>query len=198
MGWFVGFVLLIDWIVFETFPVWGPSRRPLIGATLKLIASVFFNVQPFSWLVDSDYGEQGLGVPWTNFIGIVFFHTGNCIDAIGMAPMFDMNGPFLSHGNLPVLGIFSYCLATWFLVIADGIAYFATPAPWGPNTHVSVNVSLICPGQIIGSTLLLIGSLFYTYWAAYPPAMAEEADVDRILHEVYEEAKAEAAERFLP
>ena len=43
VGWFFGFALLIDWIVFDTFPVWGTSRRALIGATLKLIASVFFN-----------------------------------------------------------------------------------------------------------------------------------------------------------
>ena len=29
--WLVGFVLLIDWIVFSTFKVWGASRRALGG-----------------------------------------------------------------------------------------------------------------------------------------------------------------------
>ena len=29
VGWFIGFALLIDWIVFHTFPVWGASRRAL-------------------------------------------------------------------------------------------------------------------------------------------------------------------------
>jgi len=108
-----------------------------------------------------------VGVPWSNFVGIVFFHAGNCIDAVGMATMFDSSAPF-SHANLPVLGMWSYCLATWFLVVADGIAYWAMPPPWGPNTHEAAEpTSLICPGQIIGSLLLLLGSIIYTYWAAY-------------------------------
>ena len=43
----------------------------------------------------------------------------------------------------------------------------------GPNTHPSYNAKFICPGQIVGATFLLIGSLIYTYWAyraaAVPP-----------------------------
>ena len=45
---FVGFALLIEWLVFRSFAAYGPSRRALVGATLKLIASVLFCVQPFS------------------------------------------------------------------------------------------------------------------------------------------------------
>ena len=30
--WFIGFAVLIDWIVFDTFDEWGKSRRALIGA----------------------------------------------------------------------------------------------------------------------------------------------------------------------
>jgi len=89
VGWFVGFALLIDWIVFHTFPVFGPSRRALTGAILKLIAAAFFNVQPWSQIIDDKYGLPEVGVPWSNFVGIVFFHAGNCIDAVGMYPMFD-------------------------------------------------------------------------------------------------------------
>ena len=45
---FVGFALFIEWLVFHSFAAYGPSRRALVGATLKLIASVLFCVQPFS------------------------------------------------------------------------------------------------------------------------------------------------------
>ena len=54
VGWFAGFAVLIDWIVFDTFSVWGFSRRALCGATLKLIAAVIFNIQPWSLLLDGD------------------------------------------------------------------------------------------------------------------------------------------------
>ena len=46
--WFVGFSLLIEWLVFHSFASQGPSRRALVGATLKLIASVLLCVHPFS------------------------------------------------------------------------------------------------------------------------------------------------------
>jgi len=165
VGWFVGFSLLIDWLVFYAFDQFGKSRRALIGATLKLIASVLFNIQPWTALFDKGYGPKGLGVGWSNFVGIVFFHTGNCIDAVGMTSMFNWEKPS-SFNNLPVWGMWTYMLATWFLVIADGIAYFATPAING-GTHntqfySASGVKFVCPGQIIGSFLLLVGSIIYT------------------------------------
>ena len=46
--WFVSFSLLIEWLVFHSFASQGPSRRALVGATLKLLASVLLCVQPFS------------------------------------------------------------------------------------------------------------------------------------------------------
>jgi hypothetical protein len=92
IGWFAGFAVLIDWIVFDTFSAWGPSRRALIGATLKLMASAFFCVEPFSDIagyLDAVPMPNGTaaasatllypranGVPWSNFVGILFFHTG--------------------------------------------------------------------------------------------------------------------------
>jgi len=175
VGWFVGFALLIDWIVFHTFPVFGPSRRALTGAILKLIAAAFFNVQPWSQIIDDKYGLPEVGVPWSNFVGIVFFHAGNCIDAVGMYPMFDKTAPF-SWPNLPIIGMWTYCAATWFLVIADGMAYLDYPRQLGPDgpyiggpLQSSINVAFICPGQLIGSLLLLAGSIIYTYWATFPP-----------------------------
>ena len=106
IGWFLGFALLVDWIVFSTFPAWGPSRRALAGATLKLIASVLFSIQPFSALTSPGYGVPGLGVPWSNFAGILFFHMGNSIDAIGMWTLFDLRAPF-AWSNWPILGMYA-------------------------------------------------------------------------------------------
>lgn len=182
IGWFAGFAVLIDWIVFDTFSAWGPSRRALIGATLKLMASAFFCVEPFSDIagyLDAVPMPNGTaaasatllypranGVPWSNFVGILFFHTGNVIDAIGMAPLFNCAAP-LSGGNLPVLGMVTYMLATWLLAIGGGIAYAATPAPWGPGGALPQSeLNFVAPAQIVGALLLLIGSILYTGWAA--------------------------------
>ena len=185
--WFVGFAILIDWIVFDTFSAWGPSRRALIGATLKLIASAFFCVEPFSDMagyldaVPAPMGNSSSsntssssgatttdyplpsGVPWSNFVGILFFHIGNVIDFLGMLPLFDCSRP-CSGANLPVLGMTTYMSATWLLAIAGGFAYFATPFPWGPGD--TTPTEFVAPAQILGAALLLVGSLLYTGWAA--------------------------------
>ena len=185
--WFVGFALLIDWLVFYTFPIWGASRRALAGATLKLIASVLFNVQPWSALVDKKYGLDGVGVPWSNFLGIVFFHSGNLVDCVGMTFLFDRRTPF-AWANWPVWGIWTYTAATWFLVVADGSAYFAMPrieadpalgVPLGcalimgpPAASTDVNTKFVAPGQIIGASLLLLASIIFTAWGTFMPRAA--------------------------
>lgn len=165
--WFLGFAILIDWLVFDTFPVWGASRRALLGATLKLIASVCFTIQPasaaFGYLQDAKGPcPSPAGVPWSNFLGILFFHTGNCIDAIGSLPMLDV-GHLCSMGNLPVYGILTYCAATWVLVIGDGFAFVANSPPFGAGKPMSPYVA---PANVVGSIGLLLGSLIYTWWAA--------------------------------
>ena len=175
VGWFVGFTILIDWIVFDTFDAWGPSRRALTGATLKLIASAFFCVEPFSDMAGylnsvpksatETYGPA-FGVPWSNFVGILFFHVGNCIDAVGMLPLFNKAAP-CSGANWPVIGNQIFMLATWLLAIAGGIAYAQTPFPWGPVGSVSKGAAaFVAPAQIIGAALLFVGSVLYTAWAA--------------------------------
>ena len=95
IGWLVGFALLIDWLVFSIFPVAGGNRRALMGATLKLIASCLFCVQPISALISPNYVIPGLGAPWSNFVGIIFFHSGNVLDSFGMLceGMFDFSKP---------------------------------------------------------------------------------------------------------
>jgi len=162
VGWFVGFALLIDWIVFSTFPVWGFDRQALAGAILKLIASVLFCIQPMSYV--SGYLPESLGTPWSNFVGICFFHAGNMINAIGMLKLIDTRAPLLA--NAPSIGMIIFASATWFLVIADGIFYFSLPKPSGPGVDVGRAADFVSPGQVTGATLLLVGSLLYTLWAA--------------------------------
>ena len=165
IGWFVGFSLLIDWIVFDTFPVWGASRRALIGATLKLIASAFFCVEPFSDLTGYLQSVKVIGgVPWSNFVGILFFHCGNVIDAVGMFPMINWSDLF-SLGNTPPIAMIVYMSATWFLVFANGIAYLSTPAPGGPEVNVGSASNFVAPGHVTGACLLTVGSLMYTAWS---------------------------------
>ena len=45
----------------------------------------------------------------------------------------------------------------------------STPVTW------KANLKFISPGQIIGSALLLLGSVIYTYWAHFPPRVEEVA-----------------------
>lgn len=165
VGWFFGFAILIDWIVFSTFPVWGFDRQALAGATLKLIASVLFCIQPFAAL--AGYNPDGQppfsGVPWSNFAGICFFHAGNMLNAIGMLKLIDTRAPFLA--NAPSFGMIIFACATWFLVIADGIYYFSLPKPNGPGVDVGSAKNFVKYGQVIGATLLLVGSLLYTVWS---------------------------------
>ena len=63
--WFVGFSLLIEWLVFHSFASQGPSRRALVGATLKLLASVLLCVQPFSGTLPRETPSLNLRVPYS-------------------------------------------------------------------------------------------------------------------------------------
>jgi hypothetical protein len=192
VGWFAGFALLLDWTVnplrIAFFPGEIASRINLTGVVLKLIASVLFNVQPWAAIINpDDFGFAGLGVEWSNFSGICFFHVGNCINAVDMitGPLMNWKDPFCK-ANWPILGMQVYCLATWFLVIADGFAYwhlrcdlnplvdpinakgtgllgYTDPSSWVCPSEA--NMAFVSPGQIIGSTLLLVGSIIYTAYS---------------------------------
>lgn len=154
VGWVVGFVLLINWIVFSTFSVWGFDKRALTGAIIKLVAATFFNIQPWSWIIAPGYGVPGIGVPWSNFVGAWMFHVGNTIDAVGMAAMYDRSTPF-ALANWPVLGMWVLTAASTCLSIAGTISFFNIP----------VGLQYVVPSQIFGAVLLFVGSVMYTYWS---------------------------------
>ena len=182
LGWAAGFVLLLDWNVNSLPPPHG--RWNLSGVCLKIVAAVLFNIQPWSYLMDPNAGIAGLGVVWSNFAGIAFFHLGNCINAVDMTmTMMDWNAIF-SKPNWPVLGMWVFMVATWFLAVADGMAYFNlrcnvnTLVLNGTTPFAALGVSsadswqcqgivpgFITPGQLTGSFLLTVGSVLYTAWA---------------------------------
>jgi len=167
IGWVAGFALLLDWQVSYLFPLVGVSRRALLGCVLKLVAAVFFNVQPFSWLVAGDSSScslTGVGVPWSNFVGIWFFHSGNTIDALGMA-----SGLGFKQANLPSVGMWVFWSATWLLVVADTASWLSMPTPLAPGVETGMSpTGVISPLQIAGASLLAVGSVMYTAWAYLP------------------------------
>lgn len=79
-----GFILLLYWSLYE-IPI---GFAGTFGTFLKLLASVFFNIQPASGLIEM----EELGVPWSNFVGICLFHTGNVVSCYSMIGMFDKSG----------------------------------------------------------------------------------------------------------
>eukprot|EP00039_Didymoeca_costata_P029323 m.24180 g.24180 ORF g.24180 m.24180 type:complete len:227 (-) comp7583_c0_seq1:2076-2756(-) len=143
--WLQGFMLLLYWAVYE-IPFSGLGVTAVI---LKLLASCFFNIQPASGLL---LGVD-VGVTWSNFVGICLFHSGNLISTYDMRKMFDASN-FWGHGNLPVLGMWVYTLATTLLITADGLDYYKMDFP-----------NYIAFGQISGAVLLGVGSLIYCQWS---------------------------------
>ena len=152
--WFLGFVMLTHWILVLPGPTdkWG-----LAGSLLKLVAAVFFNVNPLSALLGYD---GNFGVNWSNLTGICFFHLGNMVSVWGMRGQVKWDR-VLDPATLHVVGMWIYLLATTFLVPADALAY--------QNLALgkTVNQDFVKFGQLFGSAMLILGSLVYTHWSAY-------------------------------
>jgi hypothetical protein len=102
----------------------------------------------------------GVGVPWSNFVGIWFFHSGNTIDALGMA-----SGLGFKQANLPSVGMWVFWSATWLLVVADTASWLSMPTPLAPGVETGMSpTGVISPLQIAGASLLAVGSVMYTAW----------------------------------
>ena len=152
--WLLGFVMLTHWIL--TLP--GPlDKAGLAGCLLKVVAAIFFNVNPLSALL----GYAGnYGVNWSNLTGIIFFHVGNCVSVYSMRGQLEWNRVF-APSTLHVVGMWIYLLATTFLVPADALAYQSLVL------QKTVNQDFVKFGQLFGSAMLILGSLVYTHWSAY-------------------------------
>jgi len=164
--WFWGFVVLVHWLHSV-----GATPLGLLGAYMKLVASVFFNVQPMSGtmndpLLAGGYSRGGgAGIWWSNLTGILFFHVGNCISCLDFymntPPGADKKKGWLYHGNLPIFGMWTYQMATWFLVGSNFMAC-SFPTDWAPLVKIPEPPVYIC--QFVGGFGLLAGSLIFTVW----------------------------------
>jgi len=167
VGWFSGFALLAHWLHSV-----GATSTGLAGCYLKLIAAVFFNLQPMTGTMNDPLLGGSGGLWWSNLTGITFFHIGNLVSCtdfyLHTPPGADKKQGWLFHGNLQVTGMWVYQAATWFLVAAN---FMACPfegseghKEWAPLVQVvdpPVHFS-----QLLGGFLLLLGSVIYTIWCA--------------------------------
>lgn len=161
IGWFVGFVLLAHWLHSV-----GATRLALVGCYLKLVAAIFFNIQPMTGTMNDPAYNYGAGVWWSNLTGIILFHSGNVVSCIDFflqpPPGADKKKGWLYHGNLPVTGMWIYQLATWFLVASNAMACTFNGAEGYPLVPVGKWPVILC--QMAGGGGLLIGAIVFTIW----------------------------------
>lgn len=156
--WFTGFVVLQHWLARIGATRWGQ-----LGCLLKLIAAIFFNLQPMTGIAGT---RQHAGLAWSNLTGILLFHSGNLVSCTDFfvypPPGSNKRGGWFEYGNLPITGMWIYQLATWFLVAGNLITCDWTgdmTSQWVPTGHWTVKMC-----QYVGSLLLLLGSLVYCTW----------------------------------
>lgn len=158
MAWILGFAVLIHWLLRLS-----ATKGSLFGAGLKLVASVFFNLQPMTGVAQT---AGGAGLWWSNLVGILFFHIGNLVSCADMwaypSPGVDFKKRFFAHGNLPVIGMWVYQLATWFLVMANMLACAWSGDPSKAWLELDSWAVQMC--QYVGASLLAVGSLIYLTW----------------------------------
>jgi len=165
--WFWGFVVLCHWLHSV-----GATPLGLLAAYMKLLASVFFNMQPMSGtmndpLLAGGYNRGGgAGLGWSNLTGILFFHAGNCLSCYDFwantPPGANKKKGWTYFGNLPILGMWTYQMATWFLVASNFMACSFGGASWAPLVKIPEPPVYIC--QFAGGFGLLAGSIIFTIW----------------------------------
>lgn len=180
--WLQGFILLTHWHVYS---INDTASLGFMGTLLKLLAAIFFNMQPMSALWDEtatasanatnttalNWGSVSPGnaaeymFGWSDFLGICLFHSGNLCSIIDMMRnMFKYETPF-AFSNLPVWGMWVYLLATTFLVTCNALAYFGSPANGTIPEEYGFFWWFTALCQLTGSSLLLAGSFIYLYWS---------------------------------
>lgn len=160
--WFLGFVLLIHWLHSI-----GATLGGLVGAYLKLVAAVFFNLQPMTGTANQPGTGGPSGLWWSNLVGIILFHMGNMVSCadfwVNPPPGSKRSAGWLFHGNLPITAMWVYQLATWFLVAGNLIACNwsgdEVTKQWVATGEWTVEMC-----QVAGALLLLLGSLIFTAW----------------------------------
>lgn len=146
--WLHGFIILTHW----TYMLPGPvDVLAMIGCLLKTLASVLFCVFPITAL----YGEA---CAWSNFVGILFFHSGNMVDTFNMMRNSCNYKQCCAQSNFPTITIWVLLTATTFLVTGNALVFVQGN---GGLQNVSDDTLTIVEGtgQITGSLLLTIGSM---------------------------------------
>jgi len=158
--WLGGFILLAHWL--HTV---GATQLGLLGCYCKVVASIFFNLQPMTGTMGLAALGGGAGLWWSNATGITFFHVGNLISCYDMwantPPGANKKEGWMYHGNLPITGMWVYQAATWFLV---GSNYMAISPP-GSTSLVVPSDWKVYTCQVLGGGFLLLGSLVYGLWS---------------------------------
>lgn len=165
--WLQGFILLAHWLHSV-----GATRLGLAGCYLKLVAALFFNLQPMTGTMNDPLLAGGFprgggaGLWWSNLLGILLFHSGNLVSCadffLHTPPGADTARGWLYHGNLPITGMWVYQAATWFLTAANFFSCSFDGAAWAPL--VATTAAPVFCSQCLGGGLLLLGSLIYTAW----------------------------------
>ena len=157
--WTLGFVMLCHWL----FMLPGPlDRVGFIGALLKLLASIFFNMNPLSALLTYNRGQ---GLDWTNELGICLFHLGNMVSVYSMRGGLNWEN-LADANNLPIFGMWCFLIATTFLVAADTMFYQGTTNHLGTADPAKLDSSFLEFGQLFGSFMLFFGSCIYVHWSS--------------------------------
>mmetsp|Transcript_51639 Transcript_51639/g.109725 ORF Transcript_51639/g.109725 Transcript_51639/m.109725 type:complete len:247 (+) Transcript_51639:95-835(+) len=160
LSWLLGFAILIHWLTRIS-----ATKGSLAGAWLKLIASVLFNLQPMTGVAGT---AAGAGIWWSNLVGILFFHVGNLVSCADMwaypAPGVDFQKKFFAHGNLAVIGMWFYQIATWFLVAANLLACNWNGAS-PPDSWLETGDPVVQTCQYLGGCFLVAGSFIYLAWS---------------------------------
>lgn len=156
--WLQGFTFLAHWL-----HSLSATSGALLGCYLKLAASVFFCLQPMTGVAGT---RLGAGLWWSNLVGILLFHSGNCVSVFDFAmntpPGADKQRGWLYHGNLPITGMWIYWLATWILVGSNLLAcqwHGDAKAAWQDGNSAIVQILMYS-----GAFFLLLGSVVYAIW----------------------------------
>mmetsp|Transcript_82176 Transcript_82176/g.172035 ORF Transcript_82176/g.172035 Transcript_82176/m.172035 type:complete len:274 (-) Transcript_82176:157-978(-) len=157
--WFTGFAMLAHWLHQV-----GAGPLGKLGCYFKLLAAIFFNMQPATGTMNDPMLGGPAGLWWTNATGIILFHCGNCISCFDFwyngTPGGDKNKGWFFHGNLPITGMWCYQMATWFLVASNVLAC----TPPGSSSILFVGHPFVYFCQMMGGFFLTAGSVVYAWW----------------------------------
>lgn len=77
LNWLLGFILLAHWLRSV-----GATQMGLVWCYMKLLASIFFNLQPMTGTMNDAMLGGASALWWSNLTGILFFHFGDIVSCL--------------------------------------------------------------------------------------------------------------------